>query len=150
LCPQKDRQTSHRREAHFLDADKNLNENRFNEALYKFEKFISKYPNSTRISDAYYRVGYISVILEKYDRAIEVFSFYSKNYPDGQFSVMVDTWVQLLKRLTPKKLTESPQKTKKEKIDSKMEKSLEDCREENQQLKNRISKLESIIQGDKP
>ncbi len=129
-------------------ANRNLADHRYNQALYDFQTYIEQYPTAERAVDAKYRTAYIRVVLGEYETAFNDFIVFIDDNPKSRWSFSAEVWRDVLD-----KVVNSPEKVKTEKIyiekdDSELDDILKACREENNELRIRIDKLEHIIEGE--
>ncbi len=129
-------------------AQNNLASQRLNEAAYEYSKFMEFYPEDDRYSEALYRLAYIQVVQSEYDSARTLFGNLLEQFPDNKWRFSAKTWKQTLDNLVEAKAKTKTKKVYIEKNNKETAVLLNKCEEEKNELRSRIKKLESIIEGE--
>ncbi|MFP4458229.1 MAG: tetratricopeptide repeat protein [Candidatus Zixiibacteriota bacterium] len=106
------------------------------------------YPEDDRYSEALYRLAYIQVVQSEYDSARTLFGNLLEQFPDNKWRFSAKTWKQTLDNLVEAKAKTKTKKVYIEKNNKETAVLLNKCEEEKNELRSRIKKLESIIEGE--
>ena len=86
-----DERAGQRHEIYYLKALSELKLNKFNEARQGFEAIISKYPQSSRVFDAYVGIGDAYFLEGNTDKAIKTYSEIKERFPSDKNIALVDS-----------------------------------------------------------
>ncbi len=70
----------------FYEVELIFQDGEFEEALKRYDAFLRDFPDSALLPKVYYRKAYTLYQLHNYEKALELFTFLEKRYPNNQFS----------------------------------------------------------------
>ncbi len=129
-------------------ANANLADHRYNQALFDFKQFAQLYTASDKLAEAEYKIAYTNVILGNYREALSEFNDFIVTRKSSRWVFSAEVWRDVLDDIVNRDKEVRTETVYIEKDQSEIDQLLEECRAENRELRERIDKLEHIIEGE--